>query len=65
MYALKKDMFAKSSWKTIASLHRTIEKLLGCFGLTLIHFTIETVLSLSTALRKLKYRSAKNYLSTA
>ena len=63
--ALRRDMFAKTTWKSIASMHRTIDRLLSAFNLTLLPFRTETVFALGAALKACKYRSAKNYLSAA
>ena len=38
LHALQRDMFAKTTWKSIASMHRTIDRLLRCFDLELMPF---------------------------
>ena len=49
----------------MASMLVTIRLLLACFGLELLPFGIDVVFARGSALKILKYRSAKNYMSTA
>ena len=59
-HALKKDMFATTTWKVVASLHRTNDRILRCFGMTLMPFSTDTVFALASGLQLQKDCSAKN-----
>ena len=66
LHALHADMFAKTTWKVVASLHRTNDRLRRCYGMELMPFNVNAIFSLAAALKLQKYRSAKkNYLSAA
>ena len=65
LHAFRRDMFAKTTWKVVASMHRINVRLLRCFGMTLMPFSVDTVSALASALKLGQYRSAKNYLSAA
>ena len=51
-------MFARDTWKVVASIHVTNRLLLACFGMDLLPFQVDTVFALGSALKWLKYRSA-------
>ena len=60
-----RDAYAATSRGPNKSKHRTIQKYLACFGLTLLPFTARVVRALGAALKWRKYRSADQYLYAA
>ena len=51
---LKTGMYAKTSWKSVASVQRSNRRLLRCMGMSLMPFGPDTVTALVAALKKVR-----------